>query len=236
MQEEKQFIDNGMTLVDFFHLIIKNLILIITITVATTVIGVIYTFNIAKPKYTAESFLIVQVMNGEDSTSTKDYDVNMTFNLMQPVSEFLQQDLIIERVIEDMNLDITPKQFRSNLAVNYSNRSFFITIKYEAGNPILARDIVNSLVDIAISTANNEYPVISNTIFSMGAAKDGIYTSPNKVLNIAISIILGGIIGIVTVLLIEAFHTTIRSKKELELLLPEYQIIGIIPDIVSEGE
>jgi len=155
---------------------------------------------------------------------------------MQPVSEFIQQDLIIERVIDELDLEITPKQFRSNLAVKYSSRSFFITVKYEAGDPKLARDIVNTLINISIDTANNEYPVLFNTMYSMGEAKDGIYTSPNKMLNIAISVILGGIMGVVTVLLMEAFHTTIRNKKELEAFLPDYQIIGVIPDIVSEGD
>lgn len=236
MQEEKQINDNGMTLVDFFHLMIKNVLLIITITVATTVIGIIYTFNIAKPTYTAQTNIMVQVMKGEDNVSTNDIDVNMTFNLMQPVVEFIQQDLIIEKVIADLNLDISAKDFRSNLSVTYSSRSFFITIKYEAGDPEQAADIVNSLIDVSILTADADYPVLANTMYSMGEAKPGEYTSPNKTLNVAISIILGGIMGIVAVLLIEAFHNTIRNKKELEELLPGYQIIGVIPDITQEGE
>jgi len=238
MQEEKQINDSGMTLVDFFHLMIKNLLLIITITVAATVVGIIYTFNIAKPTYAAQTDVMVQVIRTSESenATTKDYDVNTTFNLMQPVAEFIQQDLIIEKVIADLDLDITPKELRNNLTVSYSNRSFFVNIKYEAKDPVLAKNVVNKIIDISITTANTDYPVLANTMYSMGEAKDGVYSSPNKPLNVIISIMLGGIIGVVTVLLIEVFHTTVRSRKELESLLPDYQVIGVIPDINLEGE
>ena len=236
MQEEMQVNENGMTLVEFFNLMIRNILLIVTITVATTVISVVYTFNIAKPTYTAQTDIMVQVMKGLDNESTNDFDVNTTLNLMQPVSEFIQQDMIMEAVIDDLNLDISASTLRSNLTISYSSRSFFITIKYESLDPENAADVVNSVVKNAIEIANDDYPILNNTMESMGIAKTGTYSSPNKVLNIAIGVILGGIIGVVMVLLIEVFHTTVRNKKELEALLPNYQVIGLIPDIVTEEE
>jgi capsular polysaccharide biosynthesis protein len=236
MQEQMQGNENGMTLVEFFNLIIKNILLIVTITVATTVISVVYTYNIAKPTYTAQTKIIVQVMKGLDNESTNDYDLNTTKNLMATVSEFIQQDMIIEAVIEDLDLNITTSTLRNNLTVSYNSSSLLISVKYESLDPETSADVVNSVVENTISIANEEYPILNNTMKSMGIAKKGIYSSPNKVLNIAIGVILGGILGVVMVLLVEVFHTTVRNKKELEVLLPNYQVIGVIPDIVTEEE
>lgn len=234
--EEKQVIDSGMTLIDFFNLMIKNILLIITITVAVTVVGVIYTFNIAKPQFVSEGSVMVQVKRVEEVESTKDYNLSESFSLMKPVSEFIQKDLVINSVIEELNLDMTIDQFKRNLSVSYSTGSIFIIVKYESGDPEQTQLIVNTLIDNTIEIANATYPILNNTIYQMDSALLGEYSAPNKMLNVAISVILGAIISVVAVLLIEVLNTTVRNKKELEALLPGYQIIGVIPDIAKEGE
>ncbi|MDD4212893.1 MAG: Wzz/FepE/Etk N-terminal domain-containing protein [Bacilli bacterium] len=234
--KEEQNLENGITLVELFNMLFRNIYLIIITIAAITLIGIIYTFQFVHPTYTSSSDIMVQVdKTSGEGTSTNDIDLTSTLRIVQTVAEFVQKDFVIDEVIEDLGLDITASGLRKKLSVNYSSTSLFVTIKYEDEDPMVSQRVVNSLISNAIEIANAEFPVLNNVMIQGGSAKIGVYASPNKTLNVIISFIIGGIVGVGAALLLEFLKTTVRNKKELEALIPNYQVIGVIP-LMGNGD
>ncbi|MFA5542983.1 MAG: Wzz/FepE/Etk N-terminal domain-containing protein [Bacilli bacterium] len=241
--EENQNVESGISLVDLFTMLFHNIFIIVIITAFVTALGTIYTLRLVEPMYQSQTDVMVQVdKTGGGGSSSTDIDVTLTLRLIQTVSEFLEKDIILDEVVLNQEVidaagRMSVKEVRSNLDVSYNTNSLLLRITYKHEDPKAASVILNEIVDTAIEIANEDYPVLVNTIYKVGVPKDGVYVSPNKTLNILISIILGGILGVGASLVIEFLKTTVRNKKDIENLLPKYQLIGLIPEIEpQEGE
>lgn len=232
--DEKQNVESGITLVELVQMLFRNIVVIALITIVVTIIGVIYTFKFIEPTYQAKTDIMVQVNKGE-SGNPSEVDLTSTLRIVQTVAEFIKKDIVLDEVIADLGLDTNANSVRRKLKVDFSSTSLLINISYEHHNSQEAARILNEIIDVMIEKTNSgDYPVLKNTVSRVGAAKEGTYSSPNKSLNTIISFLLGGIIGVVTALLLEVFKTTIRNKKDLETFLPNYQVIGVIPVINEE--
>ena len=241
--EEKQNIESGLSLSDLFTMIFHNIFLIVLITVFVTLVGSIYTFKVVKPTYQSKAVVMVQVDKTDSGGSnTNDYDVTLTLRLIQTVAEFFEKDVVLNDVSERTNVSslstsITSKIMRDNLKVTYNTNSLYINLSYTSEDPEVAKVVLNEIIEVAIEIANSDYPVLKNTIYRVDNPQTGLYKSPNKALNVIISVILGGVIGVVAALLVEILKSTIRNKKEVEALLPGYQVIGVISEIPEkEGD
>lgn len=241
--EEKQNIESGLSLSDLFTMIFHNIFLIVLITVFVTLVGSIYTFKVVKPTYQSKAVVMVQVDKTDSGGSnTNDYDVTLTLRLIQTVAEFFEKDVVLNDVSERTNVSslstsITSKIMRDNLKVTYNTNSLYINLSYTSEDPEVAKVVLNEIIEVAIEIANSDYPVLKNTIYRVDNPQTGLYKSPNKALNVIVSVILGGVIGVVAALLVEILKSTIRNKKEVEALLPGYQVIGVISEIPEkEGD
>lgn len=233
--DEKQTVESGITLVELFQMLFRHIFLICLITIGVTIIGLVYTLKLIEPTYEAKTDIMVQVNKGSgNGTTANDIDLTTTLRIVETVADFMKKDIVLDKTIEDLELDITPNRIRNNLKIQYSSSSLLINLSYEDHDPELAATILNEIVDNTIEIANSSFPVLNDTISKVGYAKKGTYSSPNKTLNTIISFILGGIIGVVVALLLEALKTTIRNKKDLEALIPNYQVIGVIPQLDEE--
>jgi capsular polysaccharide biosynthesis protein len=137
--------------------------------------------------------------------------------------------IVLEQVIDDLNLDITAKQLEGSLTVTSSTTSYFINISYLSGDPALSERVVNSVIDEAIAFANTNVAILKDNIIRTSTAQEGVYDSPNKVLYIAIGIILGGILGVGIAFVKELFNNTFRTKEQLESAFG-IQVLGVIPE------
>lgn len=241
--EEKQNIETGLSLSDLFSMIFHNLFLIVMITGFVTLVGCIYTFKVIKPTYQSKAVVMVQVdkTGSGGGSSTNDYDVTLTLRLIQTVAEFFEKDVVLNDVaekdsVQSINRSITASEMRNNLRVSFNSNSLYVDLSYSSKDPEEARIVLDEIIAVAIEIANEEYPVLKNTIYRVDNPQTGKYASPNKVLNVIISFILGGVLGVVSALLLEIFKSTIRDKKEIEALLPGYQVIGIISEIPEKEE
>jgi capsular polysaccharide biosynthesis protein len=135
----------------------------------------------------------------------------------------------LEKVIDDLNLNITAGQLESNLTVSSSTTSYFINVSYVTGDPALSELVVNEVIDEAISFANTNVAILKDNIIRTSTAQEGVYDSPNKILYIVIGLILGGIVGVGIAFVKELFNNTFRTKEQLESAFG-IQVLGVIPE------
>lgn len=218
---------NEISLIDLFKILRSNLILI---TISTLIIGLIagsYAFFVASPQYKSNAFVMVQVQ--VQSGTNDSFDLVNAQRLMATAADLISMPVVLESVIENLALNMTANQLKSNLTISSSNTSYFINVSYLAGDPALSKAIVNEVIDEAINFANNNVAILENNIIRTSTAKDGTYDSPNKVLYVVIGLILGGIVGVGFAFIKEMFNNTFRTKDQLEGTFG-VQVLGVIPE------
>lgn len=218
---------NEISLLDLFKILRSNLVLIILSTLLIGIIAGLYAYLVADPQYKSNAYVMVQVQTG---TGTEDsFDLVNAQRLMATAADLIAMPIVLEQVIDDLNLDITAKQLEGSLTVTSSTTSYFINISYLSGDPQLSERVVNSVIDEAIAFANTNVAILKDNIIRTSTAQEGVYDSPNKVLYIAIGIILGGILGVGIAFVKELFNNTFRTKEQLESAFG-IQVLGVIPE------
>jgi len=216
---------NEISLVDLFKILRSNFILILVLTLLFGAVAAVYAFAIVNPKYKSNAFLLVQVETaGGDS-----YDLVNAQRLMATAAQLISMPVVLDNVIDDLDLDMTPGQLNNNLTVSTSTTSYFINISYVSEDRTESKEIVNAVIDSAIEYANNNILILKDNMIRTSTANDGVYDSPNKALYTVIGLILGGILGVGIAFLKEMFNNTFRTKEQLEFAFG-IQVLGVIPE------
>jgi capsular polysaccharide biosynthesis protein len=227
MNDQQLETTNEISLVDLFKILRNNILLILISTFLIGAIAGAYAYFIATPKYKSNAYVMVQV---QVTSGTNDsFDLVNAQRLMATAADLISMQVVLKEVIENLDLNITESQLKSNLSVSSSTTSYFINIVYLADDPALSKAVVNEVIDQAILFANQNVAILENNIIRTSTANNGVYDSPNKVLYVVIGLILGGIIGVGIAFIKELFNNTFRTKDQLEIAFG-IQVLGVIPE------
>ncbi len=227
MNEQQVEQTSEISLLDLYKILKNNFILILVLTLLIGTIAGVFAFVIVDPKYKSNADIMVQV---PFEGSSENFDLLNAQRLLPTVAEFLQSERVLDNVIDELGLDLTVAQIKSGLNVRSSTTSYFIYISYESVDSQLSRDIVNTVIQEAITLANadDDFSIFRNKITQTSTGKLGTYASPNRPLYVIIGLILGGILGVGLALVKELFNNTYKSKEQLEQSFG-IQVLGVIP-------
>jgi capsular polysaccharide biosynthesis protein len=232
MNEQQHEQENEISLLDLYKILRNNIVLILTLTFLVGAIAGAYAFLVVDPKYKSNAYVMVQVQ----SASGDSFDLLNAQRLLSTAADMISMPVVLDMVIEDLELDMTQGQLKSNLTVSSSNTSFFVNIIYISEDKEESKLIVNAVIDSAIEFANENVLILKDNIIRTSYADDGVYESPNKTLYVVIGLILGGILGVGIAFIKEMFNNTYRSKDQLEAAFG-IQVLGVIPEFeVKEGK
>ncbi|MBN2504309.1 MAG: hypothetical protein JXB20_03090 [Bacilli bacterium] len=239
MNQQAERIEEGISLAELLRIVWNNIILIMLVTIWVTVIGVIYTFVIVSPKYTAETAIMVQVE--PDSQTSEQSAISIANALMTTYKEFVVSDLVLDSVIEDVyGADPAApdaKALENSISISSPTGAYMIYIEVENTSPAMAKIIADEIVENSIQIADdteNGFLFLQDKLKLVYQAKQPESpSSPNKVLNVAISLILGGILSLGIVFVKELFNNKFQSKEELERFL-SLRVIATVPGTVKE--
>lgn len=239
LKQQETFVEEGITLSDLFNIVWKNITLIFFVTLWITVVGVLYTFVFVTPKYTAETSIMVQV-DISQTTTTEQSAITVAQNLMATYKEFVISNLVLESVLEDIS-DLTSgytlETLRNSISVSSSNSVLIIYIEVENESKELAQEIANQLVENSIQIANDDtygYVLLQNKLKLLDEALlPKTPSSPNKVLNVIISVLIGGILSLGIVFVKELLNNKFQTVQDLEKTLG-VNVIASVPGTIKE--
>jgi len=235
--QQEMLVEEGITLAELVRIVWNNIILIMLVTIWVTVIGIIYTFVIVSPKYTAETAIMVQV--DPDTQTSEQSAISVANALMTTYKEFVVTDLILDSVMADVDNigSMSTAALKNSISISSTSGAYMIYIKVEHESPELAQAIANQIVENSIEIADdleNGFLFLQNKLKLVYPAKLPVTpSSPNKVLNVIISFILGGILSLGIIFVKELFNNKFQNKEELEKYL-NVRVIATVPGTVKE--
>lgn len=205
--------------------------LIVSITLAVTIIATVANFFLIKPKYqaTTDIFIGKNVTNKKDeAASYNNSEIQMYQKMLKTYASLINTTDLISNAFEAAGItDISANQAKSALVVEPQTDTQIIVIKYTNTNKQLAKDVVDAITKEFIKVSPNYYDTSVNVIESVKLPTDPV--SPNKKTNILIAFIFGFILGVGASLILYMLDSTFKDKEDLEEIIG-LPVIGVIPN------
>lgn len=219
--------EENINIKEIFESLKKRYKLIIAITLGFTIISIILSFFVIKPKYEAN----VKLFIGKQESKKTDYDSNdvmMYQKLLTTYAEVLKTDDIIEESLKKSHIDEDVDAAQKNLKVTPRADTQILEVSYTDTNKEDAAKFLNALTSNFMKESKKLIPN-GNTQVIQKVKVPEKPVSPNKKLNILIAFVLGLMISVGISLLLEFMDNTFKSKDELEKFL-EIPVLSTIPD------
>ena len=240
--EENNHVEEGVSLQDLFKMVWANKVLIVFVTAWVVVIGILYTFIAVTPKYTANASVMIQVSVGEEVQSEQQA-LYIADRLRGTYQQFIVSNSVLSSVVDDIPEleNVSVGAIRNSISITSPEDALILYISVENESPQLAQEMVNQLIENSIDIANdtdndgeNAFIYLQNRLILLDEASMPMSpSSPNKVLNIVISVILGGIVALGVVFAKEFFNNKFKSSDEVEKYL-KIKVLASVPGTVKE--
>ena len=214
-----------------FHMLQKRWVLITGVTLSALIISTIVSFFILTPIYEASTTLIVNYKQNQESVMTYN-DLQTSQKLVATYTEIVKSERILDVVINKLNLELSPKDLINKISVSQVGQTEILKLTVKDADPELATLIANTIAQVFQEDIGQMMEVDNVSTIDIAKIPDNP-TSPNKVMNIAISGVLGLMISVGLVFVLEFLDRTYKTPTDVErhLGLP---LIGAIPDMLLE--
>jgi receptor protein-tyrosine kinase len=202
---------------------------IILLTVALAIGTAISITALQDPVYRATEKIVV----GQDQGLVDARFGNSIQSFTQTMTTLLQSEVVASTVIDNLNLDITPRQLLNHLHVTSRPDSAVLEASYDSPSKeqavaVLAGvgDVFSQLVDERLATSTSEVPITATVFDPAHLEPDQV--SPKPVRTLIIAGVLGLALGLILAFAAEALDERIRGRRDAEEWFG-VPVIGALP-------
>ena len=212
-----------------FRALWKRKLVILLVAIITSSVAFAYSTFVIKPEFTSTTRIYVVSRNQEEKSGLTNQDLQAGSYLVKDYREIILSQDVLEKVVSDLKLDLTPKGLANKIKVTVPVDTRIVSISVNDRVPEEASRIANSLREVAAQK------IISITrvsdVTTLEEARPAISpSSPNIRRNTVIGAGLGASIVIVVVLLIELFDDRVKRPEDIEDVM-EISLLGVIPNL-----
>ena len=184
----------------------------------------LFSVLVLKPVYTSASMIYVI---SKDTALTSLADIQLGTQLTKDYKVLVTSRPVLEEVIENLNLDMTPTQLNKSITVDNESDTRILTLKVDNGDAHLAKTIVDELTKVASRQIADIMDLVPPRLVEDGNLPT-VQTSPHVRKNILIGALLGIVLsgGVIVVLFV--MDDTIRTEDDVEKYLG-LNTLGMIP-------
>src|SRR5699024_3041564 len=227
--------EETISLQEIFEVIKKRLLLIVSITIGAALIAAIVSYFLLTDTYESSAQFIVNQKQSDQKDQFSVNDIRTNVELINTYNVIIKSPAILDNVIDELNLPYTTNTLSEKIEVASEEESQVVTVTATDPSPQHATELANTTV----KTFQAEVPELMNGIDNVNilseakTAEDPRPVSPKPLLNIAIAIVLGGMVGVGLAFLLEYLDNTIKSEHDIEhhLGLP---VLGMVSHIAEE--
>ena len=212
-----------------FRALWKRKLVILLVAIITSSVAFAYSTFVIKPEFTSTTRIYVVNRNQGEKYGLTNQDLQAGSYLVKDYREIILSQDVLEKVVSDLKLDLTPKGLANKIKVTVPVDTRIVSISVNNRVPEEASRIANSLREVAAQK------IISITrvsdVTTLEEARPAISpSSPNIRRNTVIGAGLGAGLVIVAVLLIELFDDRVKRPEDIEDVM-EIPLLGIIPNL-----
>lgn len=213
---------------EYFFILKKKMWLIALSAIICGLISGIISFFVLQPVYEANTSLIVNKETENEMTQmTTSDDLNFVQKLALTYGEIIKSRTVITSTIERLNLDMTYEELSGAVSVTNVDSTQIIKISVQNTDPTIAARVCNTIPQIFSTEVQrvvkaSGVEVIDKAIIPENPIK------PNKMMNIAIAMILGVMGSVFVIFLLEALNTKVKEPKDIEEKLG-IPVLGVVP-------
>ena len=193
------------------------------------VLGIMYTFGLKVPKYSASTTLVLAQSDKNKVTENTITTADITINskLVSTYSELIKSKNVLRQVKANLNIDVNEDDIRNNVSVTQLKDTELIEITVSNENPIYAEKIANEIAKVFTEKVKEIYNM-DNIKTVDTAEKPTAPLNVNQQKDILIFIFIGIIVSILYALIINILDTTIKTSEDVERIC-DLPVLASIP-------
>ncbi len=211
----------------------SKILYICLFTLLGLLISLVYTCKLQVPIFKSETSIVL-VNNSEENTTITQNDITINKNLVDTYADIIQSKKVLNRVIDELDLDIDYEDLKKNVAVKAKENTEIIIISTFDENAEIAKNIANKIADVFEEEITSIYNIENVSVIDEAEEADTAYNvHPAKQFLIGIG---GGfILSSMVVLIFFYFDDTIKNSEDIEKDL-KVAILGQIPKYESKSD
>lgn len=228
MTRQDQENNYAMGLMDAVTLLKKYWLHIVLVCVLCGVVGFFGSKFLIAPSYEATATMIVNAGDGGVEVVTND-QITSAEKLVDTYAVIITSRSVLERVIDNLQLDIDYKQLKKKVTVESVNSTQIIGISVCMPSVDGAEQVLAEILDIAPMVILDAVEAGSvKTIDAAAGEEDPV--SPNVGLNTIVAVVIGLVISCMYFFLRNALRYRYQDEQEIEEDL-DVEVLGSIPKL-----
>jgi capsular polysaccharide biosynthesis protein len=222
---------NVIDLVEVFQLLLHRWKLLFVALLAGSVLGGAYCSFLLETTYRANASLYVVSSKSIQSVS----DLQLSSALIEDYTYIIKSRTALERVIDELQLDMDYEQLGSLVSVTNPDSSRVISISVTTNDPEMSRNIANSLLNVSVEQINQIIENGKSVVIDESVIRAVVTQKPSMTKYIMLGAMLGFVLiaGILVVRML--MDTTIKSEEDVERYLG-VPLLSNIPYVKNFGK
>ncbi|MGL6130375.1 MAG: YveK family protein [Fusobacteriaceae bacterium] len=209
--------DDGLDFMELFMMVRRHWRAIVVITVLFTGLGTGFALT-RKAVYMAKTTLIVSSGNYYSAKNLDRNEISLNQQLATTYTAVAKSNAVLNEVIRRLDLDMDIESLSKVIEIASVEDTELITITAKDGDPVTASRIANE-TGVEFIAKVKEIMTFENVKVVEAAGVPERAESRKRALIVAVSIVLGTMIGTFLVILMEMFHSKLRRPKDIENIL-----------------
>lgn len=205
--------------------------LILISTVLCGVIAAIISFFLITPKYESTAKLYIDTSSSQGTSLS---DLQTGTNLANDYVQIVVGNPVLEKVIENLDLDETYRSLLGKVKVTNPTNSRILVITVDDTDPELAKTIVNEITKATAEFITDTMNQTAPTVIQTGTSDEGP-VSPNKKRNTLIGALAGFVLAAAFVIIAHLVNDTVMTPDDLENKVGIH-VLGTLPFDVEEDD
>ncbi|KAB2332589.1 YveK family protein [Bacillus mesophilum] len=228
--------EETISLKELFQTLKKRMALIIIITLVAVMASGAVSYFVLTPVYQSSTQILVNQTAEEGQYSTNEVQTNL--QLINTYNIIIKSPVILEKVIDELNLNMSASQLNAKLTVQNEQNSQVVNLSVQDENAATAAEIANTTAEVfrneiatIMSIDVNDVTILSPAVVTENQSP----IKPQPLLNIAIALVVGAMAGVGLAFLLEYMDNTVKTEQDIEKIA-ELPVIGVIATIDNTAE
>lgn len=215
-------------LLELFYVLLGKIWIIILATALGLGVAAGYTIGFMEPIYSSTSTLYVL---SKSTSITSLTDLQVGSSLTKDYQVFITSRPVVDRVIEELQLDMTYEDFVNTVTVTNPSDTRFINITVNNTDAYMAKTIVDKLTDVSAARMEEIMETEAPNVADYGHIPER-KTSPSTTKNALIGAIIGFILSAGIIIVLYLLDDSIQTTEDVEKYIG-INTLGLIP--LEEG-